>query len=97
MRPFDTSSATGTSATKSAAVAGKWMVSKDGGTNALWRHDRKELLFLSQDGAAIAMDVSTSGVFQRDAKPLFKVPPGVLFWDVSPDREAVSNGCSFEW
>jgi serine/threonine protein kinase/Tol biopolymer transport system component len=86
VRPFDNSSATGTSATKGAAVTGKWMVSKDGGANALWRHDGKELFYLSPDGTAMAVDVSAGGVFQAGIpKPLFKVPAGVLFWDVSAD------------
>jgi hypothetical protein len=63
------------------------MVSKDGGTTPLWRRDGKELFYLSgSGGTAMAVDVSTSGVFQAGLpKPLFKVPVGVLFWDVSAD------------
>jgi hypothetical protein len=34
----------------------------------------------------MAVDVSTSGVFQAGIpKALFKGPPGVIFWDVSSD------------
>jgi hypothetical protein len=62
------------------------MVSKGGGNIPLWRKDGKELFYLSTDGTAMAIDVNTSGVFQAGVpKPLFRVPPGVLFWDVSPD------------
>jgi eukaryotic-like serine/threonine-protein kinase len=61
-------------------------VSKDGGDSVLWRHDGKELFYLSPDGTAMAVEVSTSGVFQAGIpKALFKVPRGVLFWDVSSD------------
>ena len=68
------------------AVSGKWMVSKGGGNNPLWRRDGKELFYLSSDGFAMAVDVTTSGVFQEGIpKQMFKVPPGVLFWDVAPD------------
>jgi serine/threonine protein kinase/Tol biopolymer transport system component len=87
VRPFDESSATGTTAANGMPVTGKWMVSKDGGTSPLWRHDGKELFYLSSvGGAAMAVEVSTSGVFQVGVpKVLFKVPAGVLFWDVSAD------------
>ena len=67
-------------------MTGKWMVSKGGGTTPLWRRDGKELFYLSLDGTAMAVDVSTSGVFQAGIpKALFKVPPGVFFWDVASD------------
>ena len=86
VRPFEVSSATGTSAANETPVTGKWMVSKDGGHRALWRHDGKELFYLSLDGSAMAVDVSTSGVFQAGIpKALFKTPRGTLFWDVFPD------------
>jgi Tol biopolymer transport system component len=87
VRPFTSFSATGTPAANGVPVTGKWMVSKDGGTNPLWRHDGKELFYLSAaGGTAMAVDVSTTGVFQAGVpKPMFNVPAGVLFWDVSPD------------
>ena len=62
------------------------MVSKDGGTSPLWRRDGKELFYLSPDGTAMAVDVSISGVFHAGIpKGLFKVPAGVVWWDVSSD------------
>lgn len=86
VRPLDPSSAVGSSAAGSAAVTGKWMVSKDGGTTPIWRRDGKELFYIGLDGSAMAVGVSTSGVFKAETpKALFKLPPGVLFWDVSPD------------
>jgi serine/threonine protein kinase len=80
VRPFDPAGA-------AAPAAGKWMVSKDGGTTVLWRADGKELFYLSAvGGTAMSVEVSTSGVFRAGIpKPLFKVPTGVLFWDVSSD------------
>jgi len=86
VRPFDTTIATRTPAATSTPVIGKWMVSKDGGNNPLWRRDGKELFYLSPDGQAMAVDVNTAGVFRPGTpKALFKVPTGVLFWDVSAD------------
>ena len=86
VRPFDASSTVGSSSAGSAPVTGKWMVSKDGGTTAVWRGDGKELFYLSLDGTAMAVDVNTSGAFQAGVpKALFKVPAGELFWDVSSD------------
>jgi Tol biopolymer transport system component len=87
VRPFDPSSAMGPSSARSAA-AGKWMVSKDGGNNPIWRRDGKELFYIGLDGSAMTVSVSTSGVFTAGTpKALFTLPPGVLFWDVSPDGQ----------
>jgi eukaryotic-like serine/threonine-protein kinase len=85
VRPFDGSSAAG-STSSGTPVTGKWMVSKDGGDNPLWRRDGKELFYLSPDGTAMAVEVRTNGIFQAGIpKALFRVPTGVLFWDVSSD------------
>jgi eukaryotic-like serine/threonine-protein kinase len=86
VRPFDAASISGASPPRALPVTGKWMVSKDGGTTALWRRDGQELFYLSLDGKVMAVDVNTSGVFQAGIpKELFKAPNGVLFWDVSAD------------
>ena len=86
VRPFDPSLVSGSPSAGGTPLKGKWMVSKDGGTTAVWRRDGKELFYLSLDGAAMAVEVSTSGVFQAGVpKVLFKVPGGVLFWDATPD------------
>lgn len=86
VRPFDAASAVGSSTAGATHFTGKWMVSKDGGNTAVWRRDGKELFYLSLDGTAMAVEVSTGGVFQAGVpEALFKVPTGVLFWDVSSD------------
>ena len=58
----------------------KWQVSSGGGAHPEWRHDGKELYFISS-GKLVAMDVSTDGPqFQSGVpKPLFAV-------DFRPDR-----------
>jgi hypothetical protein len=86
VRPFDASIAKAASPGEKTPVSGKQIVSKGGGNVALWSHDGKELFYRALDGTAMAVDVDTSGVFHAGIpKPLFKMPPGVEFWDVSPD------------
>jgi Tol biopolymer transport system component len=78
VRPFDP--ATGSPGAKAV------IVTSGGGRTPLWRGDGKELYYMTADGTATAVDVNTSGGFQVGTpKALFKTPPGVLFWDVSPD------------
>jgi hypothetical protein len=61
-------------------------LTEDGGGSSLWRRDGRELFYLSPDGTAMAVDVNPNGVFQAGIpKALFKVPTGVLFWDISLD------------
>jgi eukaryotic-like serine/threonine-protein kinase len=84
VRPFDASAMESSSG--GAPLTGKWMVSKDGGSAPVWSHDGKELFFMGLDANLTAVDVSTTGVFQAGVpKPLFKVPAGVIFFDVSSD------------
>ncbi len=86
VRPFDSSSVGGAPSAAATSIAGKWMVSKDGGNTPLWRSDGKELFYLGANGTAMAVAVNTSGVFQAGIpKALFKVPNGVIFWDASAD------------
>ena len=86
VRPFDVSSAVATSSAGGTPVAGRFQVSKDGGTSPLWSRERNELFYLGSDGHAMAVDFSTSGgVFQGLPKALFKVPADVDSWDVSAD------------
>jgi Tol biopolymer transport system component len=40
---------------------GEWAISAEGGTQPEWRHDGKELFFLSGDGAMMALDVAAEG------------------------------------
>jgi Tol biopolymer transport system component len=77
VRPFD--AATGT-------AGNPVIVTSGGGRTPLWRGDGKELFYMTADGTATALEVNAGASFQvGDPKPLFKTPPGVLFWDVSPD------------
>lgn len=89
VRPFDAASAEKTSTGAVMPATAKWRVSKDGGWNPLWRRDGKELFYLSSEGGtAMAVAVDASGTFQAGPpKALFKVPPGVLYWDVSADGQ----------
>jgi Tol biopolymer transport system component len=77
VRPFD--AATG-------AIGNPVVVTKDGGRTPLWRGDGKEIFYMNGDGMATALEVNAGSSFEAGVpKPLFKVPAGVLFWDVSPD------------
>jgi hypothetical protein len=77
-------------------VTGKWMVSSGTLGMARWRADGKELLFLSADGAVMAVTVTAGPAFQASAPVLlFKLPlefvslsvnPGVLA-DVTRDHK----------
>ncbi len=86
VQPFNAPPSTGSSSNGRTPITGKWMVSNSGGGTPLWERDGKQLFYLSLDGEAMAVDVNTSGIFQAGVpKELFKIPPGVLFWDISPD------------
>jgi eukaryotic-like serine/threonine-protein kinase len=62
------------------------IVTSGGGRTPLWRGDGKELFYIGPDGMATALEVKAGATFQVGApKPLFKVPAGLLFWDVAPD------------
>ena len=85
VQPFDASSAAKSPAAGAPGV-GKWMVSNGGGASPLWRGDGKELFYLSSDGMATTVELNTTGAFQAGVpKPLFKVPAGLVNWDVAPD------------
>jgi Tol biopolymer transport system component len=77
VRPFDSASGS----------AGKpVIVTSGGGRTPLWSGDGKELFYITADGTATALEVKGGATFQTGApKPLFKVPAGLLFWDVSPN------------
>jgi hypothetical protein len=77
VRPFD--AATG-------SAGNPVIVTSGGGGTPLWSGDGKELFYLAPGGMATAVEVQAGATFQASApKPLFKVPAGLLFWDVSPD------------
>ena len=79
VRPFD--AATG-------AAGDPIVVTQGGGGTPLWRGDGKEIFYIAPDGTATALEVTTGSAFHAGVpKPLFPVPSGVLFWDVSPDGQ----------
>jgi eukaryotic-like serine/threonine-protein kinase len=77
VRPFDAT--TGSAGTPI-------VVTSNSGRSPLWSGDGKELFYMSADGTAMALDVKAGATFQTGVpKPLFKVPAGLLFWDVAPN------------
>jgi serine/threonine protein kinase/Tol biopolymer transport system component len=74
----------------------RWAVSSGGGHQPLWRHDGKEIFYLSSDSKVMSVDVNTtSATFQAATpKPLFTVriaggPSAAPThrWDVSHDGQ----------
>jgi serine/threonine protein kinase/dipeptidyl aminopeptidase/acylaminoacyl peptidase len=67
----------------------KWPVSSGGGVLPLWRHDGRELFYLTLDGKVMSVDVKTDGPFESGTpKELFQTDiqqgPG-LPYAVTPD------------
>lgn len=48
-------------------AAGKWQVSREGGTEPRWRADGKEIFYLGPSGMLTAVPVSTEGTFSTGA------------------------------
>ena len=66
--------------------AGKWLISKGGGTDPRWRGDGKELFYVASDGKLMSVDISTKPVFQAGVpRPLFQLPPGFIGGEVTAD------------
>jgi serine/threonine protein kinase len=70
---------------------GKWQVSIDGGDQARWRGDGKELFFLSADNRLMAVDLELNPSFRAGIpKPLFQVTAAST-GGAGARRYAVSN------
>jgi len=84
VRPFSASGPSGAPA----LGEGKWQVSKDGGNNAKWRADGKEIIFQAPPNgtAKMAVDVKTNGTAFEAGIPqrLFQSPDD-YGWDVTGD------------
>ena len=73
--------------------AGKWQVSRGGGTEPRWRGDGKEIFYIGPKGALTAVEVSTEATFSTGAaSPLFQVrgrapisSADLFTYDVAPD------------
>ena len=77
VRPFDAAKG---------SVGEPVVVTHGGGRTPLWRGDGKEIFYMGPDGMATALEVKTAPAFRTGTpRPLFAVPTGVLFWDVTPD------------
>jgi eukaryotic-like serine/threonine-protein kinase len=67
-------------------AAGRWLISKSGGTSPRWRADGKELFYVASDGKLMSVDITAKPVFQAGAPmPLFQLPPGFIGGDVTGD------------
>jgi serine/threonine protein kinase len=81
VREFSSGSAQG-----SWGAAGKWLISKRGGTGPRWRGDGKELFYVGSDGKLTSVEISAKPVFKAGApRPLFQLPPGFIAGDVTAD------------
>ncbi len=72
--------------------AGKFQVSKSGGSQPRWRRDGKEIFYIAPDGKMMAVDVKTSPRFESgiphelfDSRILVPNSPSVTRYDVTPD------------
>jgi hypothetical protein len=69
-----------------APAAGKWQISRDGGSRPKWRSDGKEIVFRALNGTPVAVDITASSAFQVGIpKPLFTMPPNAGAWDLTSD------------
>jgi Tol biopolymer transport system component len=72
------------------ATGGQYQVSRNGGTQPMWRGDGKELFFLSADGQMMAVAVDTRSQFEAsNPEPLYQtgVTPGTGFRQYAVTRD----------
>jgi hypothetical protein len=56
------------------AAAGKWQVSRGGGTEPRWRGDGKEIFYIAPGGALMAVPVNSESMFATGTPvPLFQI------------------------
>ena len=75
------------------ANGGRWMVSRGGGVQPRWRHDGREVFYISPDLTMMAVPVGTTPVFHAGTpQPLFNtemvdtgIRTGPISWDIAPD------------
>jgi Tol biopolymer transport system component len=71
---------------RSEDAAGKWLISKGGGTDPKWRRDGRELFYVASDGKFMSVDISAKPAFEAGVpRPLFQLPPGFIGGDVTAD------------
>src|SRR5262249_28477618 len=55
-------------------AAGKWQVSRGGGTEPRWRADRQELYYIAPNGMLMVVNVNAESIFATGTPaPLFKI------------------------
>lgn len=71
---------------------GRWLVSRGGGVMPRWRHDGKELFYISPDWKMMAVEVSTKPFRSGTPHALFDtemvdtgIRTGPMSWDVAPN------------
>jgi Tol biopolymer transport system component len=74
--------------------AGRWLVSRGGGSMPMWAHNGRELFYVSPDSEMMVATVETEdGLRVRERRVLFGLPPGFSLsplstpYDVSPDDQ----------
>jgi Tol biopolymer transport system component len=101
VQPFDGGAGNAGSGNATAAPArasGKWMISKGSQGMPRWRHDEKELYYLSTDGQVMAVPIETTPTFRAgEPVPLFRTPPGFLGRTATPGTlaDAAPDGKRF--
>jgi serine/threonine protein kinase/Tol biopolymer transport system component len=92
VREFSSGSAQGSS-----DAAGKWLISKGGGTSPRWRGDGKGLFYVDSGGKLMSVDIRANPVFEAGApKPLFQLPPGFIGGDITADGRRFLVGVPVE-
>jgi serine/threonine protein kinase len=79
-------------------AGGKWMVSKNGGTQARWRRDGRELFYRSPEGKLMVVEVAANASFQPGTpQPLFTMDPGLGNGTLTDTRryDAAADGKRF--
>jgi len=68
---------------------GKWQISTDGGANARWRKDGKELFFTSPSGQIMSVDIASTPTAIQGGTPkaLFATRSTSPIYDVTPDGQ----------
>lgn len=73
------------------AAGGKWQISTTGGMQPRWRHDGKELFYLSADRKLMCVEIKEGNSFESgETKPLFDTRSrytGNVAYDVSTDGQ----------
>jgi eukaryotic-like serine/threonine-protein kinase len=67
--------------------AGKWQISSNGGVEARWSRDGRELFFLAPDRTLMSVDVRGGALFEAGVpRPVFRTQVvGINRYDVAPD------------